>query len=694
MITDIATLLQIREECISDQSHPSYILPGIRIPSEQDFQFRIPDRENIVFPSQDVCITFLVHISTINGLVVGYNLGVFQLYDIINLDLLFSSEIDNFPSPVLNIIYQEPEDDPRDFVYLWTVRGSFYSSKSSHAIISLYQLFFNSSQLFKIDKDDLNLREKEFSHFIKGDLKFMHFLSPSPYLKQIALSKDTRIISSGIIHQYKSNQEQTWNPNLENTDSDYFPNSYFTHDLTLSYFLYSTTECAHRPGLHLALFDLNLWYCSQMQSTLSADCNFYHVYDLEHFFHHFHSHSQSKIPFPHQILDLKLNSLERFNLSPPIPEVFLLPSSISISMDYLLPSVSLSCYLQGEQERALNQVAYALSSGYIDNIDLVSQFLVHSGLTSTQISSTDQIQETPSWEDKVLIILNVSLEFCRIEPIYACIRNAQNQCGDIPLCLVSNWTLFKFDELRNRLMYQSNELVSKFPDCNSTIITSIRSLLYKFHHLSLIISQIPTAQFSLYYPSHSTLLTPSDYKNSIDIITFYNKNLIWMLTQPNSIHSFYRHDTLKTHYHKLRKFHNSDLIIDQIISQLNSSVFNNWVTQSCEKDRKENEPADLYPPLSPLDIFESVLDFSHVEFGHIIILYFLVDLGMQLEDLTTESLTNSYMKQFPQVYLSSLVLMCNPYDNIVDERASLACATRLADTACPHNPPASYHRYG
>ena len=76
------------------------------------------------FPVDSLAITALHFVPQILCLLIGYSLGGFQLYDVQKMVVLHSSPCPKVPSPVTHFVYQEPENDPKNNVYIWVARGN------------------------------------------------------------------------------------------------------------------------------------------------------------------------------------------------------------------------------------------------------------------------------------------------------------------------------------------------------------------------------------------------------------------------------------------------------------------------------------------------------------------------------------------------------------------------------------------
>ena len=72
-----------------------------------------------------VSVTAICHFPLTAGLLVGYSFGGFQLYSLLDSTLLFSLPIlmRRLPTPVTHFAVQEPENDPKNFLYVWVSRN-------------------------------------------------------------------------------------------------------------------------------------------------------------------------------------------------------------------------------------------------------------------------------------------------------------------------------------------------------------------------------------------------------------------------------------------------------------------------------------------------------------------------------------------------------------------------------------------
>ena len=120
--------------------------------------------ETYHFPDSGVVVSSLSYMPQIGGLMVGYNFGAWQFWNIsavnsrgVPISLEYSSAYVNNALPVVGFCFQEPENDPRNFVYVWILRGENdidsqeekEHSLSNLANISLNAMAFQSKVIVK-----------------------------------------------------------------------------------------------------------------------------------------------------------------------------------------------------------------------------------------------------------------------------------------------------------------------------------------------------------------------------------------------------------------------------------------------------------------------------------------------------------------------------------------------------------------
>lgn len=110
-----------RELALENCDHLAILLNENSLVDGQ-YIFRNPDGSVRMKAKRDhIRVTVLQYIPQLGSLAVGYNFGAFQIWNIMTLDLEFTSQVNVECLPVTHFGFQEPCDDPRAFCYLWVV---------------------------------------------------------------------------------------------------------------------------------------------------------------------------------------------------------------------------------------------------------------------------------------------------------------------------------------------------------------------------------------------------------------------------------------------------------------------------------------------------------------------------------------------------------------------------------------------
>ncbi|KAH9638991.1 hypothetical protein HF086_000917, partial [Spodoptera exigua] len=110
-----------RELALENCEHLAILLNENSLVDGQ-YIFRNPDGTVRMKAKRDhIRVTVLQYIPQLGSLAVGYNFGAFQIWNIMTLDLEFTSQVNVECLPVTHFGFQEPCDDPRAFCYLWVV---------------------------------------------------------------------------------------------------------------------------------------------------------------------------------------------------------------------------------------------------------------------------------------------------------------------------------------------------------------------------------------------------------------------------------------------------------------------------------------------------------------------------------------------------------------------------------------------
>ena len=72
-------------------------------------------------------VSSLLHVRQLCAVLIGYSFGGFQIFGFYDNTMLFSFplSVKHRSPPITHFTFQEPENDPKPFVYIWTVSEGF-----------------------------------------------------------------------------------------------------------------------------------------------------------------------------------------------------------------------------------------------------------------------------------------------------------------------------------------------------------------------------------------------------------------------------------------------------------------------------------------------------------------------------------------------------------------------------------------
>ncbi len=241
--------------------------------------------ESTCFPEAGVVVSALSYIPYLGALVIGFNYGAWQLWNVSAvsskgriLTLEFSSPYDSEALPVTNFSFQEPENDPRNFAYIWIARGeSDLDSKeekdgiSSKSTLSLHALAYQNRD----DGDSgvlysgLTACNHRFDYTLSGDTSVD---GPQP--------RGSLLVTCGSLDQ---SLQRGLGEKRDLSDMDSMNVS-----LGVSYFVWEVIGGEdQRPSTsyYLGLFDLNAWYQAQMpgevDTELAGQCSYFSICSMD-----------------------------------------------------------------------------------------------------------------------------------------------------------------------------------------------------------------------------------------------------------------------------------------------------------------------------------------------------------------------------------------------------------------------------
>lgn len=406
---DITT---VRQKAVSTKQHMALCL-GVdeQMNSNDCFHFRRPDLSVLQSYNEDeVKVSSLRYIPQSGTLAVGYSFGGFHLWKLFNPVLEYACTPEPEDLPVAFFVYQEPENDPKHFAYLWVCRDDCISEEKQDSLcgVSLYQLSYANRTFYA---NYGNFYDELNSCILRLD----HVLTFDPFNSRNTNTTCSRLLSAVII------ADPNYHPSTSLTVNDSFDEGLQGPDLSLCAFVWEADDA--RPGndreVFLAIFDMNRWYHAQMPSRIKCVnlggqevCPFLAVYSMSEAVQGDGNGTLLKI-------GLKPGSLLRFvNNSPMPPEQHYYPSSLAFELICVMSSGIVYASALGLQRQVLASLEASGPDCLLKPFDIYQRCL-QTGLLAR---SSEAVSAATSDEQYRKSLLTLALEYDKIRFITACIR--------------------------------------------------------------------------------------------------------------------------------------------------------------------------------------------------------------------------------------------------------------------------------
>ena len=246
------------------------------------------------FDEANVVVTALKYVPQLASLLAGFNFGSWQMFNLMQFSnssiatsASYSSSYDKDNSlPVTAFSFQEPENDPRNFCYIWSVKcdndwdteAERISHLESKSTITLYALAYENrddgGDQYGVLYNGLTQCNKAFDHCLQSESQFMQDVVGSVCIANYTLEPGLarNISSSGA----------TIGLDISELDNSLC-------NLGISAFLwqcYTKNVNGERVSRHyLGIFDLNAWYQEHMPSYVQLEdgvqCPYFSFCSLE-----------------------------------------------------------------------------------------------------------------------------------------------------------------------------------------------------------------------------------------------------------------------------------------------------------------------------------------------------------------------------------------------------------------------------
>ncbi|CAH1774002.1 unnamed protein product [Owenia fusiformis] len=597
------------------------------------YKYRKQDGKTIRdFSADTVVVTSLKYIGHTGLLAVGFNFGSFQLWKMYNQTLEYSCRFEEDLPPVTHFAYQEPENDPRKFVYIWVGRGPRIqdSIQGDTGLLCLYQLAFNERTIYgncNILYEDLMSVGPRFDYDLTGDV--FH-------------SQVTQCDGSRLVECYTIETSAT----KANNEEDSFDEGVSGPDMSLCVFVWeAANEDPHsKPSYFLGMFDLNRWYQSQMPGEVRLtngglqQCPYFAFCILD---------DVLDAASPDCLLSVYVEkqSITKFQSNiTPAPELHFYPSSLAFDATCLMETGIVHTQFLGVQRQIISDLIKRGPGVLADPRD-VFKMSMFAGLLPCAI---DPASVNIARDNQRATVLSMLLDYNAVGFISTCITQwAEGEYNHLGCTLrfLLDWAWKKVGSVKEAL----DKLCVPLYDYTGHHIDDSTMQLLNMYQAQL--DHMVTIFKALSEQTPQTTAQGSkDLETKLNVVTLISQHLhvvLWCVANGllpefhegdhHNKHYFYPASILKQQYQSrreaLRQLHSDVsqtdlLLIDGIVNEPNAGVKELW-----EKDGGDG----LYPPPNLhalLNIY--LLENVSVQCKHCMVLYVLFDLVSLLAENNQE----------------------------------------------------------
>jgi hypothetical protein len=614
------------------------------------FVYRADDGKAIsAFPSSEVYVSAIHYIPQTAMICIGFNFGGFQLYNLKSFKLECSCGLEYGLPPVVSFAFQDPENDPKNYSYIWVIRGQEIEDDSNVGLqpSQLYFNAFTTAFMYSLCFDSKEWIPDYgilYNGFLGCSCRFEYPLGTNPHSPDLNISCNSRLIDCytiplGNFSSHKSSDDESVNLDLSL--------------LFISWEALSEGSDA-TSSTYFAIFDLNQWYRSQMPTKVCINDDqlfspFLGIFSLTDI---------ANNCAPDAILSVKINrdSIIKFRSQAFLDDLHYYPSSLSFQVTILSESQICNASYLGLQKRILSQMSIRGPNILIDPKECIKN-CVMSGLLPFDLS----LNSSPASTQRE-ILLTVALE---------------NDCLPFLSQVIQNWSSgelthigcdckFILDWIWKRVAFIKNAIDSiTLPLFNFSgqLLDNLNlSQLYAYESdlksLNLLLKQLQTRGA----PSTKQGIQELTLRREVtQLISIYLRILLWLhdcsLLPEHAEEEAYGENEVSYPTSKFKIYYNQRrselheinpsvirptdlLLIDGIVDSLNPGVSSIW---------KKGGGDGLYPPpnlhsLIGVFLLESV---SLVQ-KQAVMLYSLLDLADFLSDRQSDIVEK--IKLFPSAF--------------------------------------------
>ncbi|KAL3282176.1 hypothetical protein HHI36_005370 [Cryptolaemus montrouzieri] len=643
-LKDLSEIENHKKHALSTDSHLAIYLNAVIDKTTEHFVLKAPNGvDKVHVNKEEVLVTALHYCPQLGSILVGYNFGAFQLWNLKSMELIYTSPICEDHVPISMFAIQEPLDDPRAFCYVWAVYGSTDSNSTLLPYLVMYALCYES---------------KEF-HECYGALYENFQYCAVRFHMELGFGSDSVINPKGgkclrlesLIHK------------TSNTTNEICLND-GTEDIVSLCVVIWRVVSENGNSTYMAVFDLNQWYKEQMPNSPNFDnCSSYMITLCV-------TDSTYTIEEGINIYDVAVNkkTLQQF-MGTQRMEGHYYPSSLSFDTCCLLENRAATIQYLGVQKALLAQLQSAGPLCLIRPTDIYQE-IVSIGLTPLYVENSSSSSSPISLNLQRELILNVALEQQLLSWLSKCASewaNGSLSSAGCSLELLISWAFQRAAVLKNccdSLCIPLFDYSEMRLDTNTTNIlnNSIRqikniSFFYSFITKNLYNYLTDPEQVSQQYQILQMIELYFDVLQwlfNVGLLPECSPTTISEISYEDRIRAPYPADQLTNYYEKRRS--EMVLSLNQHFSSKSSVLFiDNLISVECggdqlERDWKNDGGDGFYPPCSLQALLRTYLiDGIEVWNKHAVVIYLFLDLAMILDSQKYPSVITHLMK-FPAVF--------------------------------------------
>ncbi|XP_048731593.2 protein ELYS-like [Ostrea edulis] len=573
------------------------------------------------FNTDAVHVSCLQYIQQIGSLFVGFSFGSYQIWKLHVPVLEYSSRLDVDMVPITHIAYQEPENDPKNFSYIWITRSTGDHQDDSLSIITLYQLAFNKKTLY-------SNYGPFYEDLTSVSLRFDFELVASPLNPSLKPSVSSRIISCYTL------QDPCYKPPSKLDEEESFEESLHGPDLSLSVFVWECSD-GYKQTSHMGIFDMNRWYHAQMPSTVRASsgpmdtCSYFSFLSLDEIVEQSEQGSVMAVY-------LSVDKLSRFtNTSLMPPEQHFYPSALAFNTVCVLDEGIVKAQYLGTQRQVMATMQKMGPSVLLNPKELYNLCVVV-GLLPRPL---DSAASNPSSAQMKESLLTMALNNHILSFIIKCVQEwgpGEFVHVGCTLKFLLDWVWNRVAEIKNNI---DNSCVTLYDWSGIPLDRRAVQTLYQSNQRLGSIASIIKALISQSAPTTEEGL--GDLQDKLSVVTYIQQHLqmvIWfynmkLLPERDEVEEteekYYNYPAgllIQSYAQKRQEIQKLDssvcptdlLMIDGMVEQMGEKIRDLWYREG---------GSGLYPPCSLHALLSIYLldDISLID-KHSLVLYGLLDM--------------------------------------------------------------------